>query len=114
MLETQVIGAPRKRGAWLFVSEGVDAGRDFRLQQKFTIGSDSRRCDLVLNDRSTSAQHARIQQEGNVFFLYDLASTNGTMVNGKRIQKQILQDNDEIVIGRNKFIFKITPLFSFR
>ncbi len=110
MPKTQVIGTPRKRGAWLFVSEGVDAGRDFRLPQKFTIGSDPRRCELVLNDRATSAQHARIQQEGNVFFLYDLASTNGTTVNGKRIEKQILQDNDEIAIGRTRFIFKITPL----
>jgi pSer/pThr/pTyr-binding forkhead associated (FHA) protein len=38
--------------------------------------------------------------------LYDLGSTNGTIVNGKRTQKQTLFDGDEIVIGRSVFVFK--------
>lgn len=101
-----------RRGAWLFISEGNEAGRDFRLRRKLTIGANAKQCDVVLNDDAVSAQHAKVKEEGNVFVLYDLASTNGTKVNSHRVEKKFLQDDDEIEIGRTKMIFKVTAIKS--
>ena len=107
---TVVIGAPRKRGAWLFITDGPQAGRDFRLGHRVTIGSDSMHCDVILEDRTVSGQHARIQQEGNAFVLDDLASKNGTRVNGERVYKYTLSDDDEIQVGVTTLVFKATTM----
>lgn len=110
MPKTRVIGGPPSRAAWVFVAEGADKGRDFKIRTRLTIGTDTRNVDLILNDTSVSAQHCRVKQEGNAFILYDLASTNGTHVNGKRVQRHILSDDDVIVVGHTKLVFKVTPL----
>lgn len=106
---TRVIGARHERGAWLYVSSGPQAGRDFRLGRKTSIGRDTAQCDVILVDKKVSEKHARIQREGGEFVIYDLASLNGTFVNGKKMQKQILSDNDEIMVGETRLMFKVTP-----
>ncbi len=106
---TQVIGAQPKRGAWLYVSSGPQAGRDFRLGRRTTIGRDTVQCDVILPDKKVSEKHARIQREGGEFVIYDLASLNGTFVNGKKVQKQLLSDNDAITVGGTTLVFKVTP-----
>ena len=42
------------------------------------------------------------------FLIYDLGSTNGTFVNGERVRKQILRDEDHIIIGGNLLQFQYT------
>ncbi len=106
---TALIQQTRRRAAWLYVVNGQEAGRDFRLGSITTIGRDAT-CDIILpSDGKISVQHARIRREGEVFVLHDLASLNGTFVNNKKVQKQLLSDDDEVLIGRTKLIFKITP-----
>ncbi len=106
---TQVIGARPDRGAWLYVASGPQAGRDFRLGRRTTIGRDTVQCDVILPDKKVSEKHARIQREGEEFVIYDLASLNGTIVNGKKVQKGLLSDNDIITVGETTLIFKVTP-----
>ena len=58
--------------------------------------------DIVLNDNAASNQHAEIyyDESNGTLTLQDFESTNGTFVNGKRINKpQILQHDDQIRIG---------------
>lgn len=107
---TVVMGVSPKRGAWLFVTNGPQAGRDFRLGDSTTIGSDPSSCDAILQDRTISARHAQLKREGNAFVIYDLASKNGTWVNNERVQKLTLDDDDEITLGSTTLIFKITPI----
>lgn len=107
--KTQLIGATPPRGAWLYVLQGTQIGRDYRLGETTTIGRDTVECDVILSDSKLSAKHARIRKEGDEFVLYDLASKNGTFVNEKQVQRQILVDNDVIAVGEIKFIFKVTP-----
>lgn len=92
--------------AWLVAASGRRAGRDTRLSRLTAIGRDGIRNDIVLEDSSISSTHAKIRLERGRFILYDLASTNGTTVNGKRTQKQMLADGDVIVFGKVVFIFK--------
>lgn len=55
---------------------------------------------LILDADSVSRKHARIERFGGGHKLVDLASTNGTYVNGVRIKEQILKDGDRIGIGK--------------
>jgi pSer/pThr/pTyr-binding forkhead associated (FHA) protein len=103
---TVVLGKPSPPAAWLVIRSGKQVGRDYRLGVQTTIGRDGLVCDLVMDDDSVSAQHARIKEERGQFVLYDLASTNGTLLNGKRIERSALVDGDIIGIGNTKLAFK--------
>ncbi len=59
-----------------------------------------------MDDDSVSAEQARVQYEGRQFVLYDLASTNGTFLNGQRIKKRALLDDDIIRLGEVSLTFK--------
>jgi predicted component of type VI protein secretion system len=84
----------------LLMMEGKRPGERFFIDQaEFLIGRDDR-CDLVISDRQVSRHHARIQLTGDQYFLEDLASKNGTFVNGREIsQPHALSDGDEIQIA---------------
>ena len=104
---TRVIGARTSAVGWVVQLTGRRKGRDWRLGRVTRIGRDSTRNDLILDeDNSSSAEHAKIRVEGGRFVLYDLGSSNGTLINERLIQKQTLEDGDEITIGRTRFMFK--------
>lgn len=59
---------------------------------------------VILADPHVSGNHARLIIKNNILFLEDLNSTNGTYVNGKRIQGRVkLFGKDEIKIGSTSF-----------
>ena len=59
---------------------------------------------VVLNDQHVSGNHAILSIRNEAFVLEDLNSTNGTLVNGKKISGRVrLNINDEIRIGTTKF-----------
>ena len=103
---TRVLGEEPSSVAWVVVISDGAPGRNFHIGQMANIGRDATQCDVVLDDDSASAEHARIREEGGQYVLYDLASTNGTFVNGQRVQRMPLLDGDEIIIGRTKLVFK--------
>lgn len=93
--------------AWLVVKSGARAGKQFGLGRgKNTIGRDGSRCDIVLDDGAVSAQHAQVNFENGQFVIYDLASLNGTFVNRQKVQRQLLMDDDMVIIGNTTFVFK--------
>lgn len=66
---------------------------------------------LAIDPKVISRRHARIEQDGDRFYLVDMRSTNGTRLNGKRIpadEKQPLWNGDQIELGRNGAIFIFT------
>jgi pSer/pThr/pTyr-binding forkhead associated (FHA) protein len=73
-----------------------------------TIGRSTRGNDLVIDsDGQISKQHARIELEPDRrFTLYDMNSTNGTRVNGRRIGNRALNDGDEILLGETRLTFQ--------
>ncbi len=56
-------------------------------------------CDVVLADTSVSRRHAQLTYRDGVWVLQDLASTNGTAVNGERVGRAALCAGDIIVLG---------------
>lgn len=62
--------------------------------------------NLVLADPNVSRNHAEIRPQGDRFEIVDLGSTNGTRVNGIRVDTQVLQDGDEISFGNTRMRFE--------
>ena len=54
--------------------------------------------DLRLDDATVSKQHAAVEVVGNDHILRDLGSANGTLVNGKRVERHLLQHGDVVAI----------------
>lgn len=64
--------------------------------------------DIVIEDDNISRHHAELHPVGDTFELVDLHSTNGSMVNGKKIKSILLFDGDELTFGPAKLWFKQT------
>lgn len=104
---TRIIGARTGAVGWLVQMNGRRKGRDWRLGRTTRIGRDGERNDLILDDDgSISSEHVKIRVEGGRFVLYDLGSSNGTQVNGRTVSKQLLEDGDQITVGRTRLTFK--------
>jgi hypothetical protein len=56
-------------------------------------------CDIPLGDPQVSRRHAEVRRDDEGFAVYDLGSTNGTVVNGTTVQERRLTDGDELRIG---------------
>lgn len=65
----------------------------------------SRSCDLRLPSTDASRRHAEIVTDGDGFLLRDLGSTNGTFVNGERVEERSLRPGDRIQIGADTILF---------
>jgi hypothetical protein len=59
----------------------------------------SKDCDVPLADGNVSRRHAEIGRSADGFMLRDLDSTNGTMVNGRRVKSATVGEGDEITLG---------------
>ena len=96
---------PRGPKASLAVREGDDR-REIRLgPEPLTIGRDPENI-LVLDDRRVSRKHAEIRLRLGRYMLYDLQSTNGTHVNGRRVAESVLTDGDRVAIGGVELFFR--------
>lgn len=66
---------------------------------------------IALDDSSVSLSHAKITRINGEFFLKDLNSTNGTMLNGQSINEARLRDGDQIKIGEVVAHYRAEPAF---
>lgn len=101
--------------AWLVLVDGVHAGHIFNLHPDATVIGRESSCDIVVDDPSISRQHAKIRVvEGDDkkkhFILHDLATENGTLLNGEEVDKCELEDGDQVVVGQTRFVFKRVQL----
>lgn len=80
-------------------------GPDVPVADGLTIGR-VKGCELVLDDPKASRQHARLIVESSVVEIEDLDSSNGTLVNGKLIQRRMLRSGDVIQIGTSLITYR--------
>jgi len=96
--------------AWIVLRSGAHSGRNWLLQIDNYLGRGVDN-DIILDDDTVSDRHARIKKEGKAFVLYDLGATNGTRLNGVRIQRELLCHNDVIQMGNVELVFvQIEPV----
>jgi FHA domain/DUF1707 SHOCT-like domain len=66
------------------------------------------RCGLVLDDPTVSRVHARLVPRDGGWAICDMQSTNGTLVNGWRVEEAVLDDGDEVTMGAVRVRFART------
>ena len=65
----------------------------------------SKECDVRISDPNVSRRHAEVRQEGSTYWVLDLDSTNGVLVNGRRHKRAKLSDGDRITLGSTEIVF---------
>jgi pSer/pThr/pTyr-binding forkhead associated (FHA) protein len=95
------------REAELTIETGPDAGHSHRAGDRALRLGRSPDNDIILRDPATSGHHARVERRGETFWIVDLGSTNGTLVNGEPIQEKELNSGDRVTIGQNAVQFSV-------
>jgi pSer/pThr/pTyr-binding forkhead associated (FHA) protein len=101
--ERAVDGATRALGMLIVERSPGHAprvGERFSLRGSTSIGRDAGN-DIPLSDEAASARHAVLELRDGAWWIEDLGSTNGTLLNGRRIERaERLSLGDELAIGR--------------
>ena len=93
--------------ALLTFESGPFAGRIVALPTQMVSIGRAPDNDVVVGDPATSGHHGRIDVRQGSFWISDLGSTNGTMVNGEPVVEKQLTDGDMIAIGQNTVRFSL-------
>ena len=87
-------------GYALVVERGPRAGMTFVLAPGSTTVGRHPDSDIFLDDVTVSRHHCRFSASLEGLVVEDAGSTNGTYVNGTRVDSQTLNPGDEVLIGR--------------
>lgn len=93
----------------LVLKVSQDVLREFDLDKDaVSIGRKSDN-DVVIEHPAVSARHCRILRDGEGWRIEDLGSTNGTTVNGRRVERAVLTDGDLIGVAKHVLVFAEGP-----
>jgi len=94
----------------LIIMDGTDTGKIFKLNSPaMSIGRESN-TDICLNDKSVSRKHCLLINSDSSITLIDLESSNGTMINSNKIEKEQLENGDKITIGQTVLRYEIIDM----
>ncbi len=110
-------GTQSSDGGTKFVSAGVSAlfrmepGSanldEFHMEKDVALFGRGSNCDVVLTEKKASRKHFEVRRQGLSFYLKDLNSANGTVVNGNAVTEAELLAGDLIQVGESKLQFSI-------
>ncbi len=108
--EAKVHKIPDDLVVLLRVLEGAEAGKGYQIHETpVTIGRD-KICAISVKDSRMSRQHGAILYFAPDFFIKDLASSNGTLLDGKPVKQAKLKNGDKIKMGQTVFEFIVSNL----
>jgi FhaA, N-terminal domain/FHA domain len=103
-LETQA-ATPTELGLQREVVTLNANGRRHEISKRRTVLGRSKDSDIQIEDSNVSRKHAELRQEGTVYWIVDLDSTNGVEINGRRVKRAKLDNGDTITIGSTDIVF---------
>jgi hypothetical protein len=99
----------RRARVWLLDPSGEHIARAIEVEDDVTIIGRQSECGVSLPSSTVSRRHAQIRRDGSHFFVSDLSSTNGTLLNREPvIGEELLHDRDEIGVGIYRLIFRLS------
>lgn len=105
--EVETIAPTVRKQTWAWLRPRGDTTRSgFPLNKDHMIVGREVQCSIMLNDNSVSRQHTSVTRLAEGYLLKDMGSSNGTFVNGHRVQEALLKDGDRISIGDCEFWFE--------
>jgi len=88
----------------LVITRGRSTNQVLRLAEGVTTVGRQADCQLRIVSSQVSRRHCQLFEKGGQFLVKDLGSSNGTFVNGKKVQDQrVLSPGDELTVGQVKF-----------
>jgi pSer/pThr/pTyr-binding forkhead associated (FHA) protein len=96
---------PLSQRAYLEISGSGEKDGVFELGERGAVIGRSVECDIQLGAQNVSRKHATVFFRHEEYFIEDLGSTNGVFVNGIKVVKCVLRNNDQIDIGGFKLVF---------
>jgi pSer/pThr/pTyr-binding forkhead associated (FHA) protein len=93
-------GVQVPKGAAVLVKSGFYEGLEVLIDRDWLVIGRGRGADMVIAEATISRAHAAIGCDDEGLYVQDLGSTNGTMVNGSKVDRQYLKSKDEIQMGR--------------
>ena len=103
--ELSAVAALPAGSALLIVKRGPSDGSRFLLDVDLTTAGRHPNAEIFLDDVTVSRKHAEFRRSEGRFSVTDLASLNGTYLNGKRVDSSLLTDGDEVQVGKFKLTF---------
>ncbi len=104
ILLSEIRGSDGAHGL-LVMRSGERSGERFALTaERLEIGRNPE-CSVCLDDVTVSRRHAEIRSHDNHSVVTDLGSLNGTYVNQERVEEVVLQNGDELQIGKFRMVF---------
>lgn len=80
--------------------------KTYQLDKSRLVVGREPKCEIQIDNLGISREHCAFSQRGEAYLIQDLNSSNGTYVNGKKITEHFLNNDDEIIIGKYKLVFK--------
>lgn len=106
MSRTEVLtGMKRKRVSYLEVNAPDRPQLNYKLGDKEVVIGRTKDNQITLPFSNISRHHALVKSEGEDYSVQDNGSTNGTYVNGVKVAKCVLRQNDLIQIGETKIYY---------
>jgi pSer/pThr/pTyr-binding forkhead associated (FHA) protein len=96
----KALGRSVPAGAFVRVLAGFYEGLELPIDRERLVIGRGRDAEIMLAEPTISRAHAALGFDDGAFFVQDLRSTNGILVNGERCERAPLRDEDEIQIGR--------------
>jgi hypothetical protein len=88
------------KDAWFVMLQGPLAGKQFVIFKSPMVLGSAPKCDIYLfKDPAIDPKHATVAKSGSRYLLSDGGSANGTSVNGRSVDKHVLQPGDVIALG---------------
>lgn len=93
-------GIPGLAGFALIVASGPQRGLHWSLDEGVVEAGRNPDAGILLDDVTVSRHHASFEVTDGTLVVRDLGSTNGTYVNGRRVDGARLEPGDEVIVGR--------------
>jgi pSer/pThr/pTyr-binding forkhead associated (FHA) protein len=85
----------------------LDGHADIPLDRLLVVVGRHRRCDAQIDSARVSRRHCCLALDSDGVFVRDLGSTNGTWINGRRIEEGALLPGDELSIGHLRYALEL-------